>query len=91
MVSHFYGFLLNLLDTFGAMPKRGNQDLRRTETSLQLSGLLPWGLGFESLVGIQVFIRRMQRGGNPCFNREQMSSNKMPLGLSVVFGCVLVE
>jgi len=89
-----YGFIcfrifLTLLGTFGAMPKCGNQDLR----SHRDISWIAWSssLGFESLDVIQVFIRRMQRGGNLCSNWEQMSSNKMSLGLSFVFGCVLVE
>jgi len=71
------------------MPKCGNQDLRshRDISSIVWSS----SLGVESLDRILVFIRRMQRDGNPCFNREQMLSNKMSLGLSFVFGCVLVD
>ena len=71
------------------MPKCGDQD-RRSHSDISW---IVWSssLGFESLDGIQVFIRRMQRCGNLCFNWEQMSSNKMPVGLSFVFGCVLVE
>lgn len=84
MVSHLYRFLMTLLDTYGVMPKHGNQDLRSHRD-------ISSSLGFESLDGILVIIRRMQFGGNPSFNPEQMSSNKMPLGLSFVFGCILVE
>jgi hypothetical protein len=79
MVLHFCGFLLTILNTSGAMLKCGNQDMRshRDISSIVWSS----SLGVESLDVIVVFIRRMQRDGNPCFNREQMLSNKMPLGL----------
>jgi hypothetical protein len=86
---HLYGFILTLLYAFGAILKWGNQDPR---SHRDISWIV-WSssLGFESLDGVLVFVRRMQHGGNLCFNWEQMSSNKMPLGLSFVFGCVLIE